>query len=466
MALTPVIPESITVHLGRPEAPARNVTVPFIDYIKNVASSEIYPTWPESAIRANIYAQISYALNRVYTSFYRSQGYDFDITNSTAFDQSYVYGRDVFENISIIVDDIFNSYVRRQGNVEPLFTAYCDGDRVQCNGLSQWGSVTLANRGLTPYEILQYYYGNDIDIVQNAPVGSVTNVAPQVPLTEGQINPFVELLQIRLNRISANYPAIPKIYPTDGVFGRSTTEAVKEFQRIFSLTPDGIVGPATWYKVLSLYNGIKRLSDLNSEGLTLGEISTTYPNVLRLGDVGEGVLVLQYFLAYISRFLPSVPEPAIDGFFGTQTENAVLAFQNAYGLSEDGTVGELTWNRIYNVYRGLIASIPIRYTEGVTLPYPGEALTLGSEGSAVTVLQEYLNYIASTYPEIPRVRADGIFGTGTQAAVIAFQNLFDVPGEGRGIVTSVTWNAITNVYDDLYNGNRANPGQYPGYDIR
>ena len=152
--MPPIIPENITVHLGRPSASAQNVTLPFPEYIKNVASSEIYPTWPESAIRANIYAQISYALNRIYTEFYRSQGYDFDITNSTANDQSFIYGRDIFENISLIVDDIFDSYVRRQGSIEPLFTAYCDGIEVQCNGLSQWGTVTLAERGLTPYQIL------------------------------------------------------------------------------------------------------------------------------------------------------------------------------------------------------------------------------------------------------------------------------------------------------------------------
>ena len=154
--LTPVIPQNITVHLGAPGSNAPNVTVPFADYIKNVASSEIYPTWPDAAIRANIYAQISYALNRIYTQYYRSRGYDFDITNDISRDQSFVYERDIFENISQIVDEIFNSYVRRVDTVEPLFTAYCDGDEVTCSGLSQWGTVTLANQGLTPFEILQY----------------------------------------------------------------------------------------------------------------------------------------------------------------------------------------------------------------------------------------------------------------------------------------------------------------------
>ena len=200
-AILPVIPENITVHLGRPTESARNVTVPFADYIKNVASSEIYPTWPENALRANILAQISFTLNRIYTEYYRSRGYDFDITNSTAFDQSFVYGRDIFENISQIVDEIFNEYVRRSGSVEPLFAVYCDGINVQCNGVSQWGSVELANQGLTPYEILQYYYGDGIELVTDVPVvGSITSY-PGTPLRLGSNGDEVYFVQTRLNRI-------------------------------------------------------------------------------------------------------------------------------------------------------------------------------------------------------------------------------------------------------------------------
>lgn len=460
----PQIPETITVHLGAPSSAAQNVTVSFPDYIKNVASSEIYPTWPESAIRANIYAQISYALNRVYNSYYRSQGYDFDITNSTAFDQSFVYGRDIFDNISAIVDDIFDSYLRRQGNVEPLFAAYCDGVEVTCAGLSQWGTVSLAEDGLSPYEILTTYYGDDLDIVSDVPVGDAPNAPPFTPLREGQINPNVELLQRRLNRISRNYPAIPKIYPLDGVFGPSTTAAVRKFQEVFGLTPDGVVGPSTWYRIIYIYNGIKRLSELNSEGLTLEDISTQYPYFLQAGSTGTGVIVLQYYLNYISRFLPTVPEIAIDGVFGEETRRAVLAFQRAYGLTDDGVVGEVTWDRIYDVYRGLVASIPVAFSEGVTVPYGGVALTLGSEGDAVRLLQEYLNFIAESFPAIPRVTVDGVFGPATQSAVIAFQDLFSVPG-GRGVVTAVTWNAVVSVYEDLYSGYTASPGQYPGFTV-
>jgi len=254
MAIT--VPEYIKVHLGRPNAPAENITVSFSDYIKNVASSEIYPTWPENAIRANILAQISFALNRIYTEYYRSRGYDFDITNSTAIDQSFVKNRDIFDNISRITDEIFNDYIVRQGQVQPLFAQYCDGREVSCNGLSQWGTVTLANEGLSPYGILQRYYGNDINIVFDAPTGSVEESYPGIPLRLGSAGEDVRRLQIRLNRIGQNYPSISDIPEADGYFGVQTERAVRDFQRIFNLAEDGIAGKATWYKVINIYNGV------------------------------------------------------------------------------------------------------------------------------------------------------------------------------------------------------------------
>lgn len=240
----PVVPESIVVHLGPPGSAAQNVTVPFAEYIKNVASSEIYPTWPESAIRANILAQISFALNRVYTEYYRARGYDYDITSTTQFDQAFVPDRGIFENISQIVDDIFNNYIVRQGRVEPLFAQFCDGVRTKCGGLSQWGSVDLAEEGMTPYEILQYYYGGDIGLVMNAPVGGNVPSYPGRPLRRGSVGEDVRTIERQLNRIGRNYPAIPAITQLDGVFGPETESAVRTFQQIFSLDADGVVGNA------------------------------------------------------------------------------------------------------------------------------------------------------------------------------------------------------------------------------
>ena len=307
MPATPVVPETITVHLGPPGSSARNVEVPFAAYIKNVASHEIYPTWPENAIRANILAQISYALNRVYTEYYRTRGYDYDITSTTQYDQAYVDGGDVFENISQIVDDSFNNYIVRQGSVEPLFAQFCDGVRTQCGGLSQWGSVDLARDGMNPYEILQYYYGGDISIVFNAPIGGNVPSYPGRPLRRGDVGNDVLLLQRQLSRIRRNYPAIPEIPEPSTVFDVPMEEAVKSFQQIFNLTPDGIVGKATWYKIKQIYNGVKGLSELSGEGLTISEVQRQYTEALRLGDSGLAVRTVRFFLAFLGYFLPELP---------------------------------------------------------------------------------------------------------------------------------------------------------------
>ncbi len=459
----PVIPENVTVHLGAPGTSAPNVTLPFADYIANVASSEIYPTWPENAIRANVYAQISYTLNRIYTEFYRSRGYDFDITNSIANDQSFVNGREIFSNVRAIVDDIFNDYLRRQGTIEPLFAQYCDGVEVTCDGLSQWGTVTLANQGLTPYEIVQNYYGNNVDIVQNAPVGEVGASAPANPLRLGSFGEDVRLLQIRLNRISNNYPGIPKIAFTDGIFTYDTEAAVKAFQEIFDLTPDGIAGNATWYAVLRIYNAVKRLNSLTSEGLQFEELPREFSSVLSSGDRGRQVAIVQYYIDYLSAYYDTIPPLTIDGVFGEDTRNAVLAVQRTFGLAEDGILGEATWNAIANAYYGIISRIPVTFTEGNIVPYQGIVLRQGAEAETVRILQEYLNYISEFVPEIPAVSPTGYFGPQTQRAVEAFQRLYGLPV--TGYVEAVTWNGIADLYSDLFIGNRLNDGQFPGTNI-
>jgi len=463
MPTTPFIPENITVHLGRPEQNARNVTLPFLDYVANVASSEIYPTWPENAIRANMYAQISFALNRIYTEFYRSRGYDFDITSSTSIDQYFVEGRDIFENIRELAGELFNDYVSRRGNVEPLFTAYCDGREVSCEGLSQWGTVELAEQGLTPYEILRCYYGDDIDIVENAPVIGMSDTAPVVPLSIGSVNNDVRTVQLRLNRIGNNYPAIPKILETDGIYGTDTEAAVREFQRIFGLTQDGIVGKSTWYYIRRIYNGVKRLNELDSEGITLEEVTQQYPGVLREGDTGNAVANLQYYLSYLSDYYNTIPSLPIDGVFGNTTRAAVVDAQNTFGLVADGIVGEVTWDAIYDAYLGIVSTIPREYVEGEVIPFPGVVLRIGSDSEDVRLLQQYLNYIAASYPEIPTVSVTGYFGPRTREAVIAFQELSELPVSGT--VGAITWNAIIDLYSDLFIGNRTTEGQYPGFDV-
>ncbi len=445
MADTPIIPEFITVHLGIPSSNARNVTIPFPDYIKNVASSEIYPTWPESAIRANIYAQISFALNRIYTEWYPSQGYDFDITNSTAYDQSFVEGRAVFDNISMIVDDIFNSYIRRQGNVEPLFAAYCDGREVTCDGLKQWDTVALAREGRTPYEILQYFYGNDIDIVSGAPVAINTPSYPGIPLREGDVGNDVQLMQVRLNRIARNYPGIPTIAQPDGIFGSRTTASVKRFQQVFGLNDDGVVGNATWYRIAYIYSSVKRLAEINSEGVAIGEVPQSYVRVIRPGDEGNEVRIIQYYLRVISQYYDEVPTVEISGVFDDATESAIKAFQQISNLTADGIVGRATWNAIYRAYRGIVEQNPIG-ERGLAI-YPGGVLRFGSRGEAVTTIQTWLSALSRVYTSIPSVTPDGVFGEGTDSAVRAFQRQFGITP--NGVVGSITWDALASAYDDL-----------------
>lgn len=443
---TPVIPEYITVHLGAPKSSARNVSVSFPEYIKNVASNEIYPTWPENAIRANIYAQTTFALNRVYTEHYRSQGYDFDITNSTAYDQSYNPNHDIFDNVGKIVDDLFNDYVVKQGQVQPYFTQYCNGTTVTCAGLSQWGTVTLANQGLTPYQILQKYYGNDINLVFNAPIkGDITSY-PGIALRLGSAGEEVRTIQRELNRIATNYPAISRISPTNGIFESRTEAAVKAFQKIFNLTQDGIVGKTTWYKIKYIYNSVKRLSELYSEGITISESQRQYPKVLQRGDTGVEVKIIQYYLAFLGFFNQNLPQITVDGVFGDETYNAVIDFQKLYGLTPDGIVGKSTWNMIQNAYEGVLTSLPNEYKSYSSLLYPGYIITTGATGNAVTQIQTYLKTISQNNSAVPSVNVDGEYGSQTAAAVTAVQKLSGLPQNGQ--VGPLTWNAIVNLYNE------------------
>lgn len=389
----PFVPQSITVHLGAPGSSAPNVTVPFVDYVKNVASSEIYPTWEESALRANIYAIVSFALNRVYTEFYRSRGYDFDITSSTAYDQAFVNGRSFFDPISRIADELFNDYLRYPGFVEPLAAKFCNGTTVTCEGLSQWGSQNLARQGYSSTQILRSYYGN-VEIVNNAPIRGITSSYPGTPLRRGSSGPYVVVVQVMINRISQNYPAIPKLATVDGIFGSRTEASVRKFQEIFGLEPDGIVGKATWYEMVRLYTAVTRLSELRSLGQQFYSIQWQYPSPLVVGDQGDKIRHLQYMLSILSEFIPQIPPVAVDGIFGPATEDAVRSAQQWFGLPVTGQVDDPTWEEIYDQFSGIenislrnretfptdtSSSSRARYSQTTTLTqFPGQDLAMGS----------------------------------------------------------------------------------------
>ena len=376
----PAIPQQITVHLGSPSSYAANVTVPFIDYVKNVASSEIYPTWDESALQANILAIVSFALNRVYTEFYRSRGYDFDITSSTAIDQAFVNGRSYFDTISRQVDTLFNDYLRRPGFVEPLAAKFCNGTTVTCEGLSQWGSQNLAEQGLNSVQILRNYYGN-VEIVNNAPIRGITSSYPGTPLRRGSSGPSVVVVQVELNRISQNYPAIPKLANVDGIFGSRTEASVRKFQEIFDLAPDGIVGKATWYALVRLYTAVTRLSELRSQGQQFYSINWEYPDPIQEGDTGDKVRHLQYMLNVLSAYIQNIPPVTIDGLFGPATRDAVVAAQRWLGLPETGQVDDRTWDEIYDQFAG-IENTSLRDGEVFPVIRP----TNGNRQTAVTAM--------------------------------------------------------------------------------
>lgn len=457
------IPNTVVVHLGAPcDTSAQNVTVSFTDYIKNVASSEIYPTWPRESIIANIYTQITFILNRMYTFHYRTQGYNFDITNLEAYDQAFVNGRDFFDNIVQIVDEIFNRYISREGQQNPIFPRYCNGTTSVCpGGLSQWGTVDLANQGYSSLEILKYYYGDDIVIATGVTTQEFGELYPGNPLKIGDFGFDVKKIQVILNAISRNYPAIPKIAYPDGFFDTITEDAVEAFQRIFNLTVDGIVGKATWYKMFRIYTAVKRLSELDAEAIDLEFVTKQYTNYAQPGDSGSNVRMLQFYLDFISTFNDFIPKVAIDGIYGPNTENAVRAYQQAYGLPITGTVNQQTWDSMYELYFSILSTLPSDYLGQSIVPYPGVVLYRGSSGENVSTIQTYLSRIAEVYTEIPKVTVTGYFGDETEAAVLAYQNLFGL--DPRGVVGPITWNSIASLYADIVNGSMKSGGQFPGY---
>ena len=454
-----IIPKNITVHLGRPAASARNVTVSFRDYIANVASSEVYPTWPEQALRANIHCQISLALNRIYTEWYPSKGYSFNITNSTSYDQYYVHGRTVFQVMVKLTDDIFNTYIRKTGTVNPYYAEYCDGKSVTCPGLKQWGTVTLANQGRSALSILKYYYGQNIEIVRTNNIQSIPQSYPGSPLQQGDRGSAVFTLQRQLNRIAKDYPFLGKL-TVDGIFGARMADTVKRFQKQFSLTADGVVGRQTWYKISYIYVSVKDLAELTSEGETSsGTLSdgSWGGTTLRQGSTGSAVEQLQFWLNTLSQYDAGIPSTAVDGVFGSRTAAAVRAFQRREGLTVDGVVGRTTWTALYNEFRS------IQSDNGTPNAYPGTPLRQGSRGQNVRLVQFWLKIARTVYASLRSVTVDGVFGAATTAAVKRFQSYFGLTSDG--VVGRTTWQKLYEVYNDIANkllSANLRPGEYPG----
>ncbi len=440
----PSIPTNIVVHLGAPDdATAKNITVPFQEYIKNVASSEVYPTWPLDAIKANILAQISFALNRVYNEWYRSKGYDFDITSLPEYDQTFIEDRSFYEEIVREVDTIFNNYIVREGQIQPLFAQYCDGKVTTCQGLSQWGSVTLAQQGKSPTEILKYYYGDDISIVYNAPLSANILSYPGFPVQLGDAGDRVLIIKRQLNRISNNYPAIPK-NDDSPYFTVETENSVKAFQNIFNLEPNGIVDKGTWYKIKYIYNSVKQISDLYSEGISAEEVEQLYANELKYLDQGIYIRLLHYLLRSLAFFDEELPFLGTTGnsVFDENTVKMVLAFQKKYGLPATGVVDRYTWGKLVDAYNELIENIPEKYLSYEDEFYGGRILSVGISGEDVRRLQRFLLKICREKRNIPGVRVTGTFDELTESSVKKLQQILELPV--NGFVGAVVWNQIVD----------------------
>ena len=439
----PVVPNNITIHLGSPNEQARDITVSFTDYISNVASNELYPTWPKNALIANIYTIISFAMNRIYNEWYRSKGYNFDITSSPNYDQTYKENSSTYENINNIVGDIFNNYVVKGNQVQPYFTRYCDGRVTKCDGLSQWGSVTLANQGKTPLEILKNYYGNDISIKYDAPVGDSKDGYPGYVVGLGAAGNPVLAIQRDLRRIRKNYPAIGDITNTVGIYDEETEEAVKEFQKIFDLPITGSVDKNTWYKIKYVYTSVKKLSDLYSEGLTENDVTFLYTDELNYGDTGIEVEYIHYFLDALAFLDSDIPRLQTNSIYNNNTITMVKAFQKKYKLPVTGVFTYSDWLVLKNAYRNILKSFPIEYQDYINELYPDYFLTLGTTGEDVKRFQRFLLKICKYDKSIPGVRVNGIFDELTEKSVLKLQN--DYGFDINGIVGPLLWKKVVEL---------------------
>ena len=474
-----VIPNFITVHLGRWESQAPNVRVPFINYIKNVASHEIFDTWPEQTIIANVYCIVSLTLNRVFTEFYRKRGQNFDITATTHMDQKYTHYGTIGVRISNIVDRIFNNYLGIVGHLEPFLSLYNDGVVANFPGrLSQWGSFFDGrDRGMNAWQIIRKYYSQNLELRQCDFFSGPLESWPGAPLSQGSQGEAVRTLQRYLNRVLGRYTDVI-INPVDGVFGPSTRRSVILFQQIYNLQQTGVVDRATWYQIGRIYGIEKALWEMNSEGIRIG-IGTTPPTVvIREGATGTRVTELQFLLDFIGLYYDEIPFVAETSRFDRLTADGVRAFQRLFGLTVDGVVGPATWRKLYEVYWGIVNNTPAPPPTPAPPnppnmpPYPGTVLRLGARSDSVRLMQQALNRIHEAVPGIPLVPEDGVFGEQTRDAVMAFQRIFGLSVDGA--VGPITWERLMREFLDLQPGGAGTlppPPQpqippYPGSAIR
>ena len=396
-------------------------------------------SWPEEALRANIIAQVSLALNRIWTEWYPSRGYSFNITGSPGYDQAYVNGRTVFAVMERLTAELFNTFVQRSGDAEPYFTEYCDGKTVTCPGMKQWGTVDRAREGMNALQILRYYYGNRVQLVTTDNIAAIPSSYPGSPLRRGSTGTNVRILQKQLSRIARDYPSFGKPAVT-GTFDEATENSVKKFQKQFSLTADGVVGRPTWNKVSFIYVSVKDLAELTSEGETAEGTQSAggWPGtVLRRGSTGSSVEQVQFWLSDLAQFDSSLVRVTVDGSYGAATVSAVEAFQTLFGLTSDGVVGHSTWNKLKEV--GLAVANKIVAANVA----PGQFTTTtraGSSGTAVRAVQYYLRRLAAYYSDVPRVAVDGKFGAATTRAVKAWQSRAGLTVDG--VVGRLTFQSL------------------------
>ena len=432
----PIVPNNITVHLGKPSEAAKNITVSFTDYIKNVASNELYPTWPNESLKANIYAIISFTMNRLYNEWYPSKGYNFDITSSSIYDQNYVENAVTYSNIGDIVDEIFDEYIVKGNQIQPYFTTYCDGRNTKCNGLSQWGTVSLANQGKNYLDILKYYYGNDI-LIKTANTTEAITGYPGYEIGLGSSGNPVLAIERDLKRIRQNYPLIPNITDTLGIYTEEVANAVRKFQEIFNLPVTGVVDKKTWYKIKYIYTSVKKLSDLYSEGLNLDEVTFLYTDVLKYGDTGIEVEFLNYYLDAMSFLDNDIPVVPLNSVYNDTTVTVVKAFQEKYNLPVTGIFTYSDWQVLKNAYDKILESYPMQYKTYVDELYPNYFLTRGMTGNDVKRYQMFLYEICSYDKSIPGVRVNGEFDELTENSVKKIQT--DAGIDVTGIVGPFTW---------------------------